>query len=439
MDLLTRLERLSVSRFHYRLLVLVGIGWLFDAMDTGLIGFILTTLGKEWALSPAQLGYVVSIGFVGMAFGAMSAGFLADRFGRRKVFMATLCLYSLATALCGLAWNLSALLVFRFFVGLGLGGQLPVAVTLVSEFVPARVRGRFIVLLESFWAIGWLAATLIAYVFIPRFGWQVAFFIGGLPIFYVLVLYQMLPESVPYLIAHKRVEEAHQIVCRLERLSGVAVAEKMVLPEKKMVRAIHVRELWQGRFMRRTLMLWLIWFGIVFSYYGIFTWLPKLMTERGYGIIKTFEYVLLMTLAQFPGYFSAAWLVEKIGRKITLASYIAACAVCAYFFGQSDSVAQILLWGSLLSFFNLGAWGVLYSYTPELYPAEFRAFGSGWAAAIGRMGGIIAPLVVPMVMTQENGYVKVFMMFAAVLVAVAGVIAILGEETKGRSLQELNQ
>lgn len=439
MDLLARLEQLPVSKFHYRLLLLVGIGWLFDAMDTGLIGFIMTTLGKEWSLTPAQLGYVVSIGFVGMAFGAMYAGFLADRFGRRKVFMATLILYSVATALCGISWNLTSLLVFRFFVGLGLGGQLPVAVTLVSEFVPARVRGRFIVLLESFWAVGWLVATLVAYMFIPRFGWQVAFFIGGLPIFYVFALKKLLPESVPYLIVHNRIEEAHKVVCQLEKLSGVAVNNAIVLPEKKTVRTIHLSELWQGRFFKRTLMLWLIWFGIVFSYYGIFTWLPKLMTERGYDIIKTFEYVLMMTLAQFPGYFSAAWLVEKIGRKITLATYIAACAVCAYFFGQSDSVMQILIWGSLLSFFNLGAWGVLYSYTPELYPTEFRAFGSGWAAAIGRMGGIIAPLVVPMVMTQENGYVKVFMMFAAVLVAVAVIIAVLGEETKGHSLQELNQ
>lgn len=439
MDLLARLERLPVSRFHYRLLVLVGIGWLFDAMDTGLIGFILTTLGKEWALSATQLGYVVSIGFLGMAFGAMCAGFLADRFGRRKVFMATLCLYSVATALCGLSVNLPMLLLCRFLVGLGLGGQLPVAVTLVSEFVPARVRGRFIVLLESFWAIGWLVATLIAYVFIPNWGWQVAFFIGGLPIFYVLVLHKRLPESIPYLIANNRVSEAQETLMALERLSGVSVVEEVVLPEKKTLPTIRLKQLWQGRFFKRTLMLWLIWFGIVFSYYGVFTWLPKLMTEQGYDIISTFQYVFLMTLAQFPGYFSAAWLVEKIGRKITLASYIAMCALCAYFFGQANSVAQILLWGSLLSFFNLGAWGVLYSYTPELYPAECRAFGSGWAAAIGRIGGIVAPLVVPMVMTQENGYVKVFMMFAMVLVAVAVVIVVLGEETRGRTLQELNQ
>ena len=439
MDLLTRLERLPVSRFHYRLLLLVGVGWLFDAMDTGLIGFVLASLGKEWALTPTAMGYIISIGFVGMAIGAMLSGFFADRFGRKGVFVSTLVLYSVATGLCGFAWDLTSLLVLRFFVGFGLGGQLPVAVTLVSEYVPARVRGRFIVLLESFWAGGWLAAALIAYFFIPKHGWQMAFFIGALPVFYVFFLYKRLPESVPYLIAHGRVDEAQAMVMRLERESGLEPSAEVILPERKILRKIHLRELWQGHFAKRTLMLWLIWFGIVFSYYGVFVWLPKLMVDQGYDIIKTFEYILLMTLSQFPGYFSAAWLVEKIGRKATLSAYIAACAVCAYFFGLSNTVPQLLLWGSLLSFFNLGAWGVLYTYTPELYPAEFRAFGSGWAAAIGRVGGIIAPLVVPMVMAQDNGYVKVFAMFTAVLLAVALVIVLLGEETKGRTLQEINR
>ncbi|MDO5686590.1 MAG: MFS transporter [Neisseria sp.] len=439
MDLLTRLERLPVSRFHYRLLLLVGVGWLFDAMDTGLIGFVLAALGKDWALSPAAMGYIVSIGFVGMAIGAMLSGFFADRFGRKGVFVATLVLYSVATALCGLAWDLTSLLVLRFFVGFGLGGQLPVAVTLVSEYVPAKVRGRFIVLLESFWAVGWLAAALIAYFFIPRYGWPMAFFIGGLPILYVFFLYKRLPESVPYLIAHNRIDEAQALVSKLERESGIEPANEAIIPEQKVLRKVHLRELWQGRFAKRTLMLWLIWFGIVYSYYGVFVWLPKLMTDQGYDIIKTFEYILMMTLAQFPGYFSAAWLVEKIGRKATLSSYIALCAVCAYFFGLADTVPQLLLWGSLLSFFNLGAWGVLYTYTPELYPAEFRAFGSGWAAAVGRMGGIVAPLIVPIVMAQSNGYTKVFAMFTAVLLAVALVIVLLGEETKGRTLQEINR
>lgn len=150
MDILTRLHNLPPSRFHYKLLVLVGIGWLFDAMDTGLVSFVLPALGKDWALAPAQLGWIVSIAFVGMALGAVFSGWLADRFGRKTVFAGTMVVYSIATGLCAFAPDLTVLLVCRFFVGVGLGGQLPVAVSLVSEYAPPKVRGRFIVLLESF-------------------------------------------------------------------------------------------------------------------------------------------------------------------------------------------------------------------------------------------------------------------------------------------------
>ncbi len=153
--------------------------------------------------------------------------------------------------------------------------------------------------------------------------------------------------------------------------------------------------------------------------------------------MQFFDYVLCMILAQLPGYVVAAWLVEKLGRKMTLAGFIGMCAVSAYFFGQADSVQMIMVWGCLMSFFNLGAWGVLYTYTPEQYPANIRAFGSGWASAIGRMGGIFAPLVVTHMMNSANGFSNVFLMFTAVLMTVATVILVLGEETKGKTLEEI--
>ena len=437
MDLVSRVQRLPVGKFHYSLLVVIGLGWMFDAMDTGLISFILAKMAEDWAMTPSEKGWVVSIGFVGMAIGAVFSGGLADRIGRKAVFASTLVIYSLATAACAFAPNLTWLLVFRFIVGLGLGGQLPVAVTLVSEYIPAPVRGRFIVLLESFWGLGWLCAALIAYFVIPHFDWHAAFLVGGLPALYAWVIWKKVPESVPYLINRGRIEEAHQLVQSLERRCGVEVIEDIEVQPVAAKQNISFSQLWSGIFARRTLMLWLIWFGIVYSYYGIFTWLPSLLVKQGYSIVQSFEYVLVMILAQLPGYVAAAWLVEKLGRKATLAGFIGMCALSAYFFGQADSVALIVLWGCLMSFFNLGAWGVLYTYTPEQYPTNIRAFGSGWASAIGRMGGIVAPLVVTHMMVMQNGFSYVFMMFTAVLLAVAFVIVVLGEETKGKTLESI--
>ncbi len=442
MDLTTRLEKLPVGKFHYKLLVATGLGWMFDAMDTGLIAFVLPALAKAWGLTAAQMGIIGSAGLVGMALGAVIAGAAADRFGRKAVFSVTLLIYSVATGLCGLAWNYESLLVFRFFVGFGLGGELPVAATLMTEYSPPAVRGRFMVLLESFWGVGWLVAALLSYLFIPYYGWQAAFFIGALPALYVFVIRLAIPESVRYLASSGKLDEANRIVARLETQAGITpvyAAATASTETAAVTGRTDFRELWSPHFLKRTAMLWIVWFGIVYSYYGIFTWLPSLMVTQGYTMIKTFEYVLIMTLAQLPGYFSAAWLVDKVGRKITLAAYLAGTALASYFFGQGGSPATVLFWGSLISFFNLGAWGVIYTYTPELYPTRVRALGSGWAAGVGRIGGVLAPAVVGYMIGGVDGFSRIFTMFTITLVIIALAVLVLGEETKNKTLDEISR
>lgn len=445
MGLIQRLERIPVSRFHYELLFVTGLGWMFDAMDTGIIAFVLPTLAKAWSLSPQEMGLIGSMGLVGMAVGAVLAGELADRFGRKRLFMATLVLYSAATGLCSIAWSFESLLVFRFLVGFGLGGQLPAAVTLVTEYAPPAVRGRFIVLLESFWGVGWLLAALISYLVIPAFGWHAAFILGAAPALYVFHIFHWVPESVRYLLSRGQKEEAAAIVCRIERSCGIeslsamemAEAEAAMPPEPQ--GKISFRELLTPDFIRRTLMLWLLWFGIVYSYYGIFTWLPSLMVTHGFTQIKSFEYVMLMTVAQLPGYIAAAYCVERLGRKGTLVGFLVSCAICAYFFGQGGSTFTVLAWGCGMSFFNLGAWGVVYSYTPELYPTRIRAIGSGWAAAVGRTGGILAPAIVGIMLAANCDFGDIFLMFTGVMVGAALIVAVLGPETKGLRLDEISK
>lgn len=436
---LERLEALPVGRFHYKLLLVTGLGWLFDSMDTGLIAFILPVLAKEWGLAPGQMGLIGSIGLIGMALGAVISGTVADRIGRKKVFTITVLLYSIASAFCALSWNYQSLLVFRFLVGFGLGGELPVAATLVSEYAPSRVRGRFIVLLESFWGLGWIAAACIAYFFIPVYGWRMAFLIGALPALYVCLIRLHMPESVRYLLTRGRVDEARQIVLSLEKQlhvpSALFTGETEPVP---VVAKASFRELWKKPFMSRTIMLWLVWFGINFSYYGIFMWLPPLVFQQGFTVVKTFEYVLIMTLAQLPGYYCAAWLVDKIGRKYTLSAFLLFSGVASYFFGHASTAATLMMWGSVMSFFNLGAWGVLYTYTPEQYPTAIRALGSGWAAGFGRFGGMAAPMMVGALLARSFGFASVFYMFALVFAAVAVIVLSLGVESKQKDLESLS-
>lgn len=440
--ILERLENLPVGFFHYKLLVITGLGWLFDSMDTGLIAFVLPVLAKAWGLTPAQMGWIGSIGLIGMALGAVISGTVADKIGRKKVFSITVLLYSLATGACALAWNYESLLVFRFLVGFGLGGELPVAATLMSEYAPAHLRGRFIVLLESFWGIGWLVAALISYLIIPRFGWEIAFVIGTLPALYVFLIRLHMPESVRYLISKQRIQEAKDIILMLEaklKVKSEEFAAELSEVEKGAgkLKAPGFMSLWTRDMAKRSLMLWLAWFGIVYSYYGIFMWLPSIVFQQGFAVVKTFEYVMIMTLAQLPGYYCAAWLVDVIGRKYTLSLFLLLSGVASYFFGNATSPETLLAWGATMSFFNLGAWGVIYTYTPELYPTAIRALGSGWAAGFGRIGGMIAPALVGVMLANEFGIGNVFIMFAAVLIAVAAVVMGLGIESRQRSLEDI--
>lgn len=444
-DPTARLDKVPVSRFHWRLVGISGIGWMFDSMDVGIISFVVAALAREWGLGPAEVAWILSIGLLGMLVGAAVSGTLADRFGRKPMFQWTVLIFSFATGLSGLAWSYASLLGARFLTGFGLGGELPIASTLVSEFSPAKARGRLLVILESFWAYGWILAALIAYFIIPQFGWRVAFLLGTIPAFYVFILRRSLPESPRFLMSQGRVGEAEEVVRQVERESGVRPpsgsnlrAMGLAGRTKQASAMQRFSELWSGPYRRRTVMLWILWFTIVFSYYGIFTWLPTLLSEGGRGLTRSFSYVLIITLAQIPGYFSAAYLVEKLGRKWTLVSYLFLTAVGAFFFRNAAAEMDILFWGSFISFFNLGAWGVVYTYSPEMYPTRVRGTGVGSAAACGRLAGVLAPLVVGQMLGSFGvGYESVFLLFAAVLLVGAINVALLGEETKGRTLEEI--
>jgi len=432
-----RLDGLPLSAFHWRIVVASGLGWMFDAFDSGLVAFVLPVLVKEWGLSPAQVGQVASIGLVGMFAGAVLVGSLADRFGRRTLFQTTLGIFSVATGLCGAAWGFVSLLVMRFLVGFGLGGELPVASTLVTEFSPRAHRGKLVVVLESFWAFGWALAAVVAFLLIPRLGWRAAFFLGAIPVLYIVYLRRAVPESPRFLQASGRYEEAVAVVRDVERQCGVEAAP-LEPGETAPAPAARFSDLWRGALRRRSAMLWVLWFAMVYSYYGIFTWLPTLLVAQGHSMTRSFGYTLWITAAQIPGYFSAALLVDRWGRKPTLTAYMLGCAASAWAFGQASASGEILLWGCLLSFFNLGAWGVVYTYTPENYPTALRGTGSGWAVGFGRTGGILAPLVVPWLLGSWSGAQGIVFTHFAVVVAVGvAAVVLLGEETRGRSLEAI--
>jgi putative MFS transporter len=468
-----RLDALPFTREHLRLLLGSGAGWALDALDVGLISFVLAQLAVQWGATSGELSWIASAGFIGMAIGASLGGLLADRVGRRTVFAATLLVYGLATGASALAGSVGVLIALRVVVGLGLGAELPVASTLVSEFAPPRIRGRVVVALEAFWAVGWSAAALIGYLVVPASddGWRWALAIGAVPALYSAVVRVMLPESVRFLEQRGRTESAERVVRRFERSAGIEHETPFVPPAtptaggpwepKPLIpaprfphadergpargtttpatgatdrRRTGVGVLWSPALRGRTAALWLVWFTVNFAYYGAFIWLPTLLVADGFTLVRSFGYTLVITLAQLPGYAASAVLVEVWGRRRTLSAFLVGSAVAAALFASADTDQGVLVTGMLLSFFNLGAWGALYAVTPEMYPTAVRATGSGWAAGFGRIASILAPLAVP-VLRDAGGTSLLFGVFAAVFV-VAALGAFTLPERQGLPLDE---
>ncbi|MDE0545580.1 MFS transporter [Microbacterium sp. C7(2022)] len=438
-----RLDRLPFTRRHLRVLGGSGIGWALDAMDVGLISFIIAALAVQWSLTPQESSWIASLGFVGMAVGASLGGLLADRFGRRQVFALTLVVYGIATGASALVGGLVALLVLRFFVGLGLGAELPVASTYVSEFAPARMRGRLIVILEAFWAVGWTAAAVIGYFVIPSSGdgWRWAFAIGAIPAGYALIVRWGLPESPRWLERQGRHEDADTVVRQFEASASLSqTASRRVTTRPINVNpaattaGARLRALWGSEFRRRTASLWLIWFCVNFAYYGAFIWIPTLLVAQGYDLVRSFAFTAIITLAQLPGYAVASWLIEVWGRRATLSVFLIGSAVAAVFFGTATGEGAIIASGMALSFFNLGAWGALYAVSPEMYPTSLRATGTGWAAGVGRIASIAAPLCVPPLLLF-GGTGVLFVVFAVFFLVAAGAAWGL-VDSRGAALDE---
>ena len=410
----------------------------FNAMDVGLASFVVAAIAADphFGLNATEKSWVLSIGFVGMAIGAALGGYVADRVGRKTVFTATLVIFGLANGGMALAWSLAVLLVARFIIGLGLGAELPVASTLVSEFSPTAHRGRMTVLLESFWAVGWIVAAAIGYFVIPStgdWGWRWALLIGALPLVYAIIMRVHIPESVRFLEAQGRDREAEDAVRYFERASGVAAVQS---PRGRRLPKIKTRELFGGKYIGRTAAIWLTWFFVNFSYYGAFTWMPSLLADQFGSLTKSFGYTFAIALAQLPGYFLAAWLVEIWGRRTTLSVFLAVSAVSAFLFSQSGSIATVLIFGMLLSASNLGAWGVLYAVTPEIYPTRLRGAASGAAAACGRVAAIVAPLLVPWFLGLSGGNKTVAFVIFGISFIFACASALALPERMGKELED---
>jgi putative MFS transporter len=443
LNTLKRLERLPFGRVHWRLLWMGGLGYTFDAMDGAMIAFILPAVTAQWGLTNQQTGVLGSSAMIGYLFGAFLAGTLGDLIGRRTVMMYALAIYSLATLIAAFAPNWQFLFGWRVVASFGTGAESAIIAPFLAEFIQSKHRGRFVGSLSGFFSFGFVFAALLGYLVVPasRDGWRIVQIVTALPIAMLLWWRRSLPESPRWLMERGRSAEAEAEVARMEAgQTSLPPLESVELPAVAVGQGgtflKNLAALFGPGMARTTLMLWLLWLTITFSYYGFFTWIPTLLVKQGMTITKSFGYSIIIYLAQIPGYYSAAFLSEKLDRKWTIILYLLLGGASALLMANARTDSAITMGGILLSFFMNGTYAGIYAYTPELYPTAFRTTGMGVASAFGRIGGLSAPIVIGYTYGQI-GFAGVFTITTVVLVTGALAVGLLGVGTAGKSLEQI--
>ncbi|WP_296040431.1 MFS transporter [uncultured Agrobacterium sp.] len=427
------LDRAGAGAYQRRLMGIFGLVWAADAMQVLAVGFTAASIAATFGLSVPQALQTGTAFFLGMLLGAIGFGRMADRYGRRRVLIVTVACDAVFGILSIFAPDFTILLVLRFLTGAAVGGTLPVDYAMMAEFLPAKNRGRWLVLLEGFWAVGTLVVALAAWLASlsgVEDAWRYIFAVTAFPALIGIGLRFLVPESPLYLLRTGRSEEAKVVVNSMLKTNGRATLdERTGIAQSE---ASKGQGLFSPALRQRSIMILAIWFLVSVSYYGVFTWMPARLAGEGFGFVRGYGFLVLVALAQIPGYALAAYGVEKWGRKPTLIGFCLLSALGCLLFTLATTGAMIATSLLLMSFALLGTWGALYAYTPELYPTESRATGMGAAGAMARLGGLLAPSLLGYAIAQGFGFAVGI--FAGLLVLAAIAATMINAETREVSL-----
>ncbi len=446
-NIAARIERIPFNPFHWQLLMIGGLGYAFDGLDAAVVAFVLPILRTSWSLSSIQVGFLGSATYVGFFFGALFAGLIGDAIGRKAVMMWALVIYCVASVASAFAQDWPTFLACRVVAGAGTGAESAIIAPFLTEFVAGRYRGRFTGSLAGFFSFGFVAAALLGYFIIPLHpeAWRWVLVATALPIVMLLWWRRALPESPRWLASMGREAEAEAVVAGMERRAeraghvlGVVPANTAATVDIGGERSFFgkLALLWAPGLARITAMTWVMWVSITFSYYAFFTWIPSLLVASGMTITRSFGYSIAIYLAQIPGYFSAAYMNERIGRQATIASYMILGGISAIGLAIAGTDQTVMLAGICLSFFMNGTYAGVYAYTPELFPTEVRATGMGTASSVGRIGAIVSPILVGW-LYPNFGFAGVFGTTTVVLLIGATAVIFMGIQTRGRSLEDI--
>lgn len=424
------LDASPMTRFLWLLVAGVALAQVLDGFDFQSTSFALPLIVREFRLTPTEAGAIGSLTNVGLLIGALVFSALSDRYGRKTIFQWVLFTYAFGTFLSAVAWSYPSLLVARVVAGLGIGAEFPVAFALLAEYSPRRLRHILVPVGPMCYAVGWFVCALVSTWVIPAFGWRAIYWLGVTPALLIIYVRRFLPESVRYLLAQGRVEEAGAIVKDLARRAGMGDLE-LVPPAPARVEDEPGRE---SRIRSLRLVLGTV-VAVGFFYFanniqnvGFSTWLPSIFVQQGFTLVRSFRFTTIILAVTPLGQVFAMWLQDRMPRKWAMLMMAALSSSFFLAFGISFELKmpiEVTVAANVgYQFFSQGIIVILYTLGSELFPTPVRSLGMGIVTATGRVGSILGPFVVGVFLTFGTSIHEIIYWFALPLL-LAGVVAVV--------------
>ena len=438
-----RLERLPYSSWHIQVTAVLGVAIFFDSFDSLAIAYVLPVLIRDWHIAPGQIGILISSANFGQALGALTFGWIAERIGRVSTARIAIAIFAVMSLACAFTTNTEELMVCRFLQGIGLGGEIPVASTYISEILRADRRGARFLSYQIIFPVGLLLSGIIGAFVVPRFGWQWMFVIGAAPAVVALTMQRVCPESPRWLASRGRLADADKTLADIERIVSRDGARPLPpVPELKLEtleRQTRWQELFEGRYLSRTLLVWVIWASSYIISYGLQGWIPTLYREVYHlPLQQALNYAIFSPVGSLIGSLLCAFLIDSTGRRywFTAAFFLTAAGlIWLWAFGAATA------FGMLIGYMFCAAWlgsmnMTIFLYTAEIYPTRMRALGVSWGSFWLRAAATVGPLLVGFTLPRY-GISGVFLAFSifAIIGCIAATFMI---ETRRRVLEEVS-
>ncbi|MFM0162002.1 MFS transporter [Paraburkholderia sediminicola] len=423
-------EHLPLTIEHLKSCLALFFVLVIEAWEMMIIVYTSPLISKDFKLGPVAIGNLIGAIFVGMGIGSIIWGPISEKLGRKKSIIYSMVLYGVVSTLSAFSPDYSTLYALRLASGVVAAGMLVVTFPYFEELLPVRSRGPFTVYLAAGWPIGMLVA-LGATVWLMPMGWRWVIGASSAAALWALVVAFWVPESPYWLAAAGREEEARAAIARLSR-GATVVPPQQRLHVESVTRSMW-RDLFSGRMLVVTLLQVTINFTFAWGYWGLQTWLPTLLQQRGLSLPQSYGFIAFSALCMIPGYMTASYLTGKLGRKKVMIAYVALSAVAGYAFANTQTIGGLYASNFALAFFSLGAWGVWDTWVGEMYPTRTRTIGYSWAIFAQRLANIAAPITIGMLVAGGSSF-NLTTTFINLFMVATVLLALLLPETEGKDL-----